>query len=68
MARHNLRINRLQPNQDGAVQLWLKNAPFAPVSMLLQDLEEQRGFNLRELALTAARETGKVDLRVKLQK
>lgn len=65
---HALAINRLQPNQDGTLQLWLKDAPFSPVSSLLQELEEQRGFNLRDLSINAAKKTGNVDLRVKLQK
>lgn len=65
---HALAINRLQPGQDGAVQLWLKDVSFAPVTSLLQELEEQRGFNLRDLSINAAKRTGNVDLRVKLQK
>ena len=65
-ASHALQVNRLQPNSRGEVQVRLENAVFDDLIAWLHQMEYNEGLLIREVSVTQAGSSGRVNVTVRL--
>jgi general secretion pathway protein M len=65
-SRLQLQVTRLQPNSRGEIQVRLENAAFDDVLRWLHQMEYREGLLVREVSITQAGSTGRVNLTVRI--
>jgi general secretion pathway protein M len=65
-SRLQLQVTRLQPNSRGEIQVRLENAAFDDVLRWLHQIEYREGLLVREVSITQAGSTGRVNLTVRI--
>lgn len=64
--RLKLPVNRLQPNSRGEIQVRLENAAFDDILKWLHEMEYREGLLVREVSITQAGATGRVNATVRM--
>lgn len=64
--RLKLAVSRLQPNSRGEIQVRLENAAFDDVLKWLHEMEYREGLLVREVSITQAGTTGRVNATVRM--
>lgn len=64
--RLKLAVSRLQPNSRGEIQVRLENAAFDDVLKWLHEMEYREGLLVREVSITQAGSTGRVNATVRM--
>jgi type II secretory pathway component PulM len=64
--RRKLAVSRLQPNSRGEIQVRLENAAFDDVLAWLHEMEYREGLLVREVSITQAGTTGRVNATVRM--
>lgn len=64
---HNLRLNSMQPQSNGAVRLRLEQAQYAGVIAWLHEMEIVQGLKIKESTITTGSEKGLVSITVTLR-
>ena len=66
--RAGLKIKRFQPSGDKQAQVWLENVPYAAAMTWLNELEVERGYSIDSASVTAASQSGHVNIRIRVAK
>ncbi|WP_375191270.1 type II secretion system protein GspM [Marinobacter sp.] len=61
-----LSLQRFEPSGEGAIRVWLENAPFAEVAAWLERLSADHGVVIDQAAMDRASEPGRVSVRLTL--
>ncbi len=61
-----LSLQRFEPGGEGAIRVWLENAPFAEVAAWLENLNTSHGVMIDQAAMDRASEPGRVSARFTL--
>ncbi|AXS81822.1 type II secretion system protein GspM [Marinobacter sp. Arc7-DN-1] len=61
-----LSLQRFEPGGEGAIRVWLENAPFAEVAAWLENLNTNHGVMVDQAAVDRASEPGRVSARFTL--
>ncbi|MEY3017461.1 MAG: hypothetical protein RL336_596 [Pseudomonadota bacterium] len=64
--RAGLKMKRFQPNGEKQAQIWLENVPYSAAVTWLNELEIERGYQIDSASLSAASQTGFVNVRVRV--
>ncbi len=64
--RAGLKMKRFQPSGDKQAQVWLENVPYAAAMTWLNELEVERGYRIESASITAASQSGTVNLRIRV--
>ncbi len=64
--RAGLKMKRFQPSGDKQAQVWLENVPYAAAMTWLNDLEVERGYRIDSASITAASQSGSVNVRIRV--
>jgi general secretion pathway protein M len=62
------RVNRIQPEGDNTVQVWIENAPLSSILQWIQTLHEQYGIRVSNLSLDRGKASGTGDARMTLER
>ena len=65
-SRLQLQVTRLQPNSRGEIQVRMENAAFDDVLLWLHEMEYREGLLVREVSITQAGPTGRVNATVRI--
>lgn len=61
-----LSLQRFEPSGEGAIRIWLENAPYADVAAWLERLHSSHGVIIDQAAMDRGNEAGKVSVRLTL--
>jgi general secretion pathway protein M len=61
-------IERMEPEGQNGVKLWLDDVPFDPLVRWMERLERHYGVHVKRASITPADETGRVDARLTLER
>ena len=64
--RAGLKMKRFQPSGDKQAQVWLENVPYAAAMTWLNELEVERGYRIDSASITAASQSGTVNVRIRV--
>lgn len=62
------RVNRIQPEGDNTVQVWIENAPLSSILQWIQSLHEQHGIRVSNFSLDRGKASGTGDARITLER
>lgn len=65
-SRQQLQVSRLQPNSRGEIQVRMENAAFDDVLLWLHEMEYREGLLVREVSITQAGTTGRINATVRI--
>ncbi|HSG62466.1 MAG TPA: type II secretion system protein M [Pseudomonadales bacterium] len=64
--RAGLTMKRFQPSGDNQAQVWLENVPYTATMTWLNELEVERGYRIESASVTAASQSGTVNVRIRV--
>lgn len=64
--RAGLKMKRFQPSGDKQAQVWLENVPYSAAMTWLNELEVERGYRIDSASITAASQSGTVNVRIRV--